>query len=260
MFIRILAIAVLLAASAIWAVRPAAACSCVMPDPREMLERYDAAFVGQAVAHPPPPGGVRSTGDLITYTFDVETTVKGDIGGTVDVLSAAHDISCGFGFGVAEGDRVGVFLRLDEQGTYRGGLCTTIDPDVLLASTSPLPPPDGSGPVRFLIGGFFGDTHLIALDENGRSLAYGGSGGPTAATAVCPGGEHSVEVYGPSGEAMIGIRDLRTFEIVKERRLIDLATASYGSGDEALQDLGGRSRRITEMACLDPSGTSLVSR
>lgn len=134
MLIRILAVVVLLATSAVWAVKPAAACSCPPQDAQDLLERYDAAFVGRvaSVTEPQPQNGTWSSADPVVYTFDVATPVKGDLGEQVEVHSARMSVSCGLGFRSADDRYTGLVLRLDEEGEYHSGLCMMVEPDDLI--------------------------------------------------------------------------------------------------------------------------------
>lgn len=257
MTVRILAVIVLLAGAVAWNVQPAAACSCAGGETRDRLDAASAAFVGRVVSRALPEQGITSSGSLVTYTFEVEATVKGDIGETVDVLSAVSGISCGFEFGVPHGERAGILLSVGGDGAYYGGLCGTVDPDLLLAAVSPLPSPDGQGPVSFLIGGDYGPARLIALDSEGRTLAYGFGEGPTGAIAACPGESHSVEVFGPEDDLKIGVRDLSTFEVLSVIGLNEpiVRSASMFVNDD---QSGIPARRIDAIDCFDPSGTDAV--
>ena len=69
---------------------------------------------------------------------------------------------------------------------WTSGLCSQIDPDVLLQAAQPLPAPDGVGPVRFVVGGNLGENRLMALDRKGRTLAYGTGDGDARDVDVCP--------------------------------------------------------------------------
>lgn len=253
MLIRIIAVILLIATSTVWAAQPAAACSCAGGDPRDRLEESDAAFVGRYVSREPSdePGnhGLYNT----VYTFEVETVVKGDLNEQIEVYSSGHGASCGFEGGVLDGDISGILLRQHEDGTYRGGLCGTVDPDILLRVSSPLPPPDGSGPPKFLVGGNFGEARLLALNGLGRTVAYGMGQGTTTAIAVCPGGKRTVEIHGSEEDMRISVRDLESFETVTERPLPDIATPSSLTGHNypfAIPDY------TDGIVCLDSSGDS----
>jgi hypothetical protein len=218
----------------------------------------DAAFVGRAISHErsDAPGGGFLSGVL--YTFEVETVVKGDLGGQVEVYSSGSGASCGFEFEAAEGKRSGIFLTLHEDGTYRGGLCTTTDPDLLLNAAQALPAPDGVGPPKFLVGGDFHRARMFALDASGRTLAYETGPGPTLAIAACPGSERAVEVYGPPEDLRAGVRDLASFDIVAETRLTNGSGELPAGWDVSMAALTFDSRRAVSLTCLDPSGSDFI--
>ena len=157
----------------------ALACSCLVGDPRDMLERSAGAFSGTLVERV-------VEGEEALHTFSVDHAVKGSLGSTVQVKSHRDGATCGLE--IALGQRVGLFL--DREGeTWTSTLCQQIDPDELLAAAAPLPAPTGSGPVAVLVGGSFGDVRTVALDDRGRVLAYGAGDGDVLALSVCPGSE-----------------------------------------------------------------------
>jgi len=255
--IRVLAAIALLVTLVQWPVQPASACSCAWGDPRERLENADTAFVGRVISHVGPQQGlIRSSADPVTYTFEVEASVKGDIGEQVEVVSAASGASCGFEFGIPNGERAGILLHLDNHGNFRSGLCSTIDPDVLLEITGARPAPDGSGPLRFLIAGQFGGSRLFALDNLGRTLAYGDGNEPAGGVSVCPGDTHSIEVFGAPNEVKVGVRDLRTFEIVDEVSVFDNLVELYDGQYSEVRNAGIPANEIMSTACMRPDGSS----
>ncbi len=135
---------------------PAHACSCASGDPRDALHDSDAAFVG-ALKSRDDNGDGRSV-----YTFSVRRSIKGGLGSPVEVESATDGATCGFE--VRVGRRIGILLHRQGDGDWSGGLCTQIDPDVLIAAGRPLPRPDGEGPIRLIVGGNFGEARVLALD------------------------------------------------------------------------------------------------
>ena len=185
----------------------ALACSCLVGDPRDMLERSAGAFTGTLVERV-------VEGEEALHTFSVDHAVKGSLGTTVQVRSHRDGATCGLE--IALGQRVGLFL--DREGeTWTSTLCQQIDPDELLAAAAPLPAPTGSGPVAVLVGGSFGDVRTVALDDRGRVLAYGAGDGDVLALSVCPGSEHAVEIVGlpfeEGGGYAVDVRDLATMAI-----------------------------------------------
>jgi hypothetical protein len=172
-----------------------------------MLERADGAFTGTLLERV-------VEGDQAIHTFRVDHAVKGSIGETVRVRSHRDGATCGLEIGV--GQRVGLFL--DREGNeWLSSLCQEIDPDELLAAAAPLPAPTGSGPIAVLVGGSFGHMRTVALDAQGRVLAYGHGEGDVLALSVCPGGDHAVEIVGlpyeDGGGYAIDVRDLRTMSV-----------------------------------------------
>ena len=198
---------------------PAGACSCVRQDPRTSLAHSDAAFVGTLLERRERPGPIRSSADPVTLVFKVERSVKGNLPATVEVTTAAHGASCGIEAEV--GQRIGLFLRR-ERGAWTSSLCSQIAPEQLLAAARPLPRPNGKGPVALLVGGRFGHARTLALDARGRTLGYGAGAGETILLAPCPGARHVAELATREGSGTVyrvGVRDLRTLRLVRERTL-----------------------------------------
>jgi hypothetical protein len=128
------------------------ACSCAQMNREEALSNADVAFVGVVAAiDDPSMGPMVSSGDPLRYTFALEETLKGELSGTLEVLSARSGASCGMEFGLAQ--RWRVFAYVDESGHLQSHLCSGNE---LLAegvpiSTSPTPSP--SPVVALLAGG-----------------------------------------------------------------------------------------------------------
>ena len=183
------------------------ACSCLIGDPRDALHRSDGAFVGTLVE--------RTEVDEQTsiFTFEVETAVKGTFGAEVDVRSASNGASCGLE--VDFGQRIGLFLDAADDGAWTSGLCSQIDPDVLLQAAQPLPAPDGAGPVRFVVGGNLGENRLMALDRKGRTLAYGLGDGYARDVDVCPGATRALEAVTRGRRAQLVMRELPSLDVVR---------------------------------------------
>jgi len=93
----------------------------------------------------------------------------------------------------AGGQRLGLLLHR-RNGGWEASLCDQYPADELRAAARPLPTPDGSGPVAFLVGGRFGPARVLALDARGRTLAYGRGKDGVRALAACPGGRRAVEI------------------------------------------------------------------
>lgn len=218
------------------------ACSCAAMSPREQLEQADAAFVGTLIAREPETvssDGSIFGGEEVAWTFEVEQAVKGEFGDTVDVQSPIDTAACGFG--VIEGQRIGVFLY-EHQGQWHGGSCGTVDPDTLLRAVQPPPAPDGSGPVRLLVADQSDEARIVALDGEGRTLAYGAGDGEVRSIAVCPGSERFVELVAIRGgeEHRLVVLDLRRFEVVSD------------------VELPGMSPDVMAMSCRDRAGDDVL--
>ena len=213
---------------------PAHACSCAIGDPRDALHDSDAAFVG-ALESKEPIDDQRAV-----YTFSVETAVKGDLGSSVEVESASYGAACGFE--VPTGRRIGILLRRARDGDWSGGLCSQLDPDVLIAAGQPLPAPTGEGPIRFLVGGNFGEARLLALDAAGRTLGYGYGDGDVLAVSVCPGSERFVESLSLDRVGSLVVRRTATLDVVRQAPLIT-----------------GRFPSVYEISCLTDDGALVAA-
>ena len=233
-------------------------------DPVTMLNEADAAFVGRPIAQEiPNDGPVFSTADPVVYTFEVEKAVKGDIGDQVEVHSLRSGASCGLEFRLPHRNRAGITLHLNEDGTYSSWLCDMIDPDILIAVSKPLPPPDGEGPIRYLLGGRFGsgtvgEARIMALDAQGRTLAYGFGASQTGAIAVCPGGRHAIEAHGEGEEFTVTTRSLATFEPVAETRAFEHVSNLNPGRAARLQFTGISINHVMGFACLNEQGDEAV--
>ena len=217
--------ACLVAALMLFPLQSAKACSCFMGDPRDEFARADAAFVGTFVekhlAEPPDPDGGFNSGDDTIYTFVLETEYKGELGNpgdTVEVHSAFAGASCGLE--VVEGESYGFFLEAREPDmVWASNLCRQTSPEMMAEAASPLPEPDGEGPVRMVVGGSFGAAQLIGLDAEARTLGYGMGDTDVYRLDVCPGGERAVELGRPAPypePPHLFVRDLSTYETVGE--------------------------------------------
>jgi hypothetical protein len=224
---------VLVAATLAAAVEPARACSCALPNPRAALTQADGAFVGKLLS--------RRDGDQrAVLTFSVERALKGAIGKTVEVVTASNSAACGIE--LRTGARTGLVLER-RDGAWQGSLCWQFDPDELLAAASPLPAPDGQGPVVLVLGAELGDVRLIALDAQGRTLAYGRGGGRTLHVSFCPGRRRLVEIASTTSGTgtMLVVRETRTLRTLRRQEL-RLPTFRYAQ----------------RLRCQDRAGTSAI--
>ena len=207
---RALALCTLVAISAALAVRvePGRACSCALPDPRTAMARADAAFVGTLVSRRKFGSG----DSAVLLVFSVERNLKGPLGKTVEVLTGRDGAACGIELPV--GSRIG--LVLDDTATgWEGSLCGQFSPDDLLTAALPLPAPNGRGRAALFVGGGFGPARMIALDDKGRTLAYGRGVGTASALSVCPGGKRVAELAYLDPGREVAIRDTRSLRVVR---------------------------------------------
>ena len=237
--VRALALCVLVLAVASLAaiVEPARACSCVSPDPWSILRQADGAFVGRLTSREDIGEG------RAHLTFSVERAVKGQIGASVEVLTANNGAACGIETSV--GQRIGLFVSR-ENGRWMGTLCWQVAPEDLLAAAV-LPAPNGRGPVAMFVGGRFGPARTLALDAHGRTLAYGIGRGNTSLLSLCPGNGRVAEIArSDAGSELditfeLTIRDARTL-FVLSTQTIDLPGLRFPNG----------------LLCENPAGSRVV--
>lgn len=111
---------------------PALACSCRADVAvKDALLESDGAFVGRFIGRDDlfPQGEMAGSPRPVLNHFQVERSVKGDIGARVRVEAAASGASCGLELEV--GERTGLLLRQGPNG-WRSSLCSQIDPLALL--------------------------------------------------------------------------------------------------------------------------------
>ncbi len=165
--------------------QPASACTCAgIISPVTALASSDGAFVGTLIDKE-ELGDVFNGGDMIDYTFQVEASLKGDIGETVIVKSAADGAACGFEMPI--GSRNGIFLTR-AGANWEGGLCSITEADLLLEATRGLPEPVAGSPPHVVVAADLGPTGLIALDSAGQTVGYGEGPVPWSLSA-CPDDE-----------------------------------------------------------------------
>jgi hypothetical protein len=199
---------------------PASACSCAPVDPVAGLDSFPAAFVGTFV------GEVGAADVAPRFTFTVEQWVRGDYGEVITVQTPSELAGCGYEFPI--GQRMASFLTVD-NGELSGGLCTTIDPDILLRAAEP-PVFDGTGPPALLVAGPFAAGTYAVLDGDGGLLtvfAQPPRDGPEFRDVPlsfhpCPGGRMLVERWG----RQLLVRNLETLTPVR----VDLTDFGEESG------------------------------
>jgi hypothetical protein len=194
------------------------------------LKAADAAIIGTLLSK--TPSGQWNA----DYTFRVDEAVKGDFGETVVIESANDGAACGLE--VPVGGQTGLFLDGSHDKGWRSSLCAQISPEELREAARPLPAPDGEGPIKMLAGGKWGDMGIVALDSEGRTLAYGRRAGGSTIADVCPGSTRFVEVPWRGDNRMV-LRDTSTLEVVETIALPD-------------------GRKADRVWCLDEGGDHIV--
>ncbi|MBW3615695.1 MAG: hypothetical protein KY439_10370 [Actinobacteria bacterium] len=135
---RLALVAAVAASALVSTAAPAAACSCAADADSSVAARLaeaDAAFVGtylgrnDPLANEPAATGART----VISQFKVEAAVKGEVGETADVASAADEASCGIA--PATGERVGLLLTR-APGGFRSDLCSRVNPDALVSAAA----------------------------------------------------------------------------------------------------------------------------
>lgn len=197
---------------------PAHGCSCATPsDLNEWVDQSEAVFVGRMVdrveAGQDPFGGPTAI-----YVFEVETWVKGDLGDTIEVHSAADGAGCGFEFWDPD-MRTGAAIW-EEAGVLNGGLCSQVDADALLAAMEG-PTMSETGVPKLIVANGWTSTRLTVLDENGHHVTelrppiedVEWSG--TQKIDICPGEGYFLQMT----EAVVVIWDMLTLESVATHEL-----------------------------------------
>lgn len=151
-----LVLAGLLAALGLVALTPAApsfACSCAVSGAKQYVEYSDAVFTGTLASieeTPPAADGTISSMDPITYVFEVDRVLEGDVPATTEVRSARFGASCGLE-GMQPGAAYIVFATADGRGLEAnlcGGTRTAGDPFVdRIAELTGAPTPSAPDPV-----------------------------------------------------------------------------------------------------------------
>jgi len=128
---------------------PSFACSCAAAGTAQYVDGATVVFTGTVTdKEPPPKRPVMSSGDPITYTFDVERWFKGEEQSPLPVLSPMSGASCGIE-GVRPGQRYVVFASEGRGGDLWASLCggtapwsAGLEADVEAAAGAGTPPDD----------------------------------------------------------------------------------------------------------------------
>jgi hypothetical protein len=206
-----------------------------MPDPFGGLAEADGAFVGTLVETDRGVGPMLDSMALVDFRFEVEATLKGDIGDAVVVKSAADGASCGIELPV--GERAG-FLLTQENGEWHGNLCWTLDADALLAAAEGPPEPVHGSPPHLIVMMNLGDAGVVALDRQGQIVGYG-EGPQPLLVSVCP-----------DDESFIGVGD---DSIVRAWSFANLEIVGESSLDPEL------SPWVRNLVCTGPAGESFFA-
>jgi len=214
---------------------PAHGCSCAMPDPYGGLAEADGGFVGTLVDVDRGLTPITDTGQLIDFHFQVEASLKGDIGEEVVVKSASNGAACGIELPV--GERAGFLLTL-EGGEWHGNLCWTIDADALLTAAEGPPEPLQGSPPHLMVATQMGDAGIVAIDRQGRIVGYG-EGPEPLLVSTCPADETFI---GMTPDNTIKVWSFTDLAVVDEYRL-DPETAPW----------------LSHLICAGPGGNPLLA-
>lgn len=237
---------------------PARGCSCAIPsDIKGWVDESEAAFVGTLVDR--HDGLEGQFGQESIYVFEVEEWVKGDAGDVIEVRSASNGAACGFEFW-EEDTRIGAILR-EEAGELHGGLCSQIDPDVLLAAMEG-PTKSSTGIGHLLVGGGWSSERSTVIDKSGGVVTHllppngneDGFGGGAFFDA-CPGGRMAIQLT-PTG---LTTWDLSHLELAEHVELDPNAAESIRAATCRNEDAtsvwavvqNGQSQTLVDMATLE---------
>lgn len=180
-------------------------CACIS-DLRVAVAQADAAVIGTV------EDLVASSPSNRIFTLRVEEVLKGHVDRRIQVKSSPPP--CGLALVI--GQRVGLLLRRI-SGEWKAGGCETASPTWLRHAAAPLPAPDGRPPAFLLVAVDLGDVHTVALDREGRTVAYGRGPGSPYRFAPCPGGRRSVEIaQDRTDETRLVVRVLPSLRILRD--------------------------------------------
>jgi hypothetical protein len=180
-------------------------------------------------------GPIVDGGEMIDFYFEVEASLKGDIGETVVVKSAADGAACGIEIPI--GTRAG-FLLYQSSGEWEGSLCATLDPDALLSAAQGLPEPVAGSPPHLIVAAEMGTAGLVALDRQGQIVGYGEGPFPWMVSA-CPDSETFI---GSSSDTSVKVWSYADLTVIDQHQI---------------DDTGGA--WINDLICTGPSGESFLA-
>ncbi len=174
-----------------------------------MLSRSDGALVGvvESVRLVEEPGQKQ----WYEHVIRVERALKGAFGERVTVESSVDGGTCGIK--LPAGGRVGLALDRRAGKAWTTSLCSTADPDALIAAARL---PAASGTPRFVAAVAGRTVDATALTARGKPAAYSERDGTPLAVAGC-GRTHALAVREAGGRIALGGSDssLASFGTIK---------------------------------------------
>jgi hypothetical protein len=209
-----LSVLVMIAAGFVWMdVERASACSCARVDPRDWLAAGKPAVIGEVVSKRRVDDGSLPRYE---YRLAVARQMNAELGAEIALASGAEEAACGFEWDV--GQRVGALLQRSGA-KWSTNLCLLVDPAELEKALLPFPEPLGHGPADLLAAGDFGAARLMALDRDGRIVAYGLGKGVTRQLSVCSGSRRVLELVEGGRGARLAVRAMRSMRVLRSVRI-----------------------------------------
>lgn len=255
------------------AAEPGRACTAPAPpralEPRALVARADAAFIGTLVAVRPKEPLVAGNpwGPPQIYTYAVEEQIKGDLGDQVEITSPGFSgISCGGGLDGTIGRRV-AFLLTRREDAWGPWSVQAWDAETLRRGVLPLPQPDGVGRPAFVAGGNYGLARSAVLDSRGRTLTYGWGKGDVIALSICPGRKALVELVRSRLSVRFAVRELPSLRLLDEVEVIArggggnvVCRSRSGSDALASVDTSRLGQSETQLLRITSLGTTVLER
>lgn len=259
---------VVLTAAVVWGdVERASACSCAPVDPRDWLAAGKPAVIGEVVSKRRVDDGSLPRYE---YRLAVKRQLNAELGEEITLTSGAEQAGCGFEWDV--GQRVGALLQRS-SGRWNTSLCLLVDPEKLEKALLPFPEPLGHGRADLLAAGDFGAARLMALDREGRIVAYGLGKGATRQVSVCSGSRRALELVDGGRSARLAVRSIRSMRVLRSVRIprdshtlrcLDRAgrsalvsTYEFRHGEAVTRVLRVRGRRVREIGSLPAEDVAL---